>query len=308
MVHVVFRHGDRSPISHYPTDPYSARSEWPVGPGQLTSLGKRQHFLLGQRLRQLYGPGSLLAEVYSEEEVQVRSTDVDRTLMSAQANMAGLFPPSGYLEWNPQLAWQPVPVHTVAQQRDALLSSTHSLCPRLVRLREEAAASDWAARIYRDNEELLRYLTRHTGETIDSILKLDWLYDTLLVEQLYNKTLPDWTHEVFPGGKFEEIRNLVFILGSLTHEMKRLQAGPFLNQLVSDWREVEAGSKMKMKIFSAHDDTLTFILNSLGVYDGQAPAYASAILFEFYQLEDQTYRQIEREWLVTVVLTVFISV
>ena len=96
---------------------------------------------------------------------------------------------------------------------------------------------------------------------------------------------------MFPGGKFEEIRNLVFILGSLTHEMMRLQAGPFLSQLVSDWREAQAGSKMKMKIFSAHDDTLSFILNSLGVFDGLAPPYASAVIFEFYQLEDLTYRQ-----------------
>ena len=187
FVHVIFRHGDRSPISHYPKDPFSARSEWPVGPGQLTSVGKRQHFLLGQQLRQTYGEGRLLGSVYSEEEVVVRSTDVDRTLMSAQANMAGLFPPSGYLEWNPDLAWQPVPVHTVAKERDSLLSSTHSLCPRLVRLRQEAASSDWAAQIYRENADLLRYLTLHTGEVIDSILKLDWLYDTLLVEQLYNK-------------------------------------------------------------------------------------------------------------------------
>ena len=99
---------------------------------------------------------------------------------------------------------------------------------------------------------------------------------------------------MFPGGKFEEIRNLVFILASLTHEMKRLQAGPFLNQLLSDWRNVQAGTKMKMKIFSAHDDTITFILNSLGVFDGQAPPYASAIMFEFYQQEDQTYRQKDR--------------
>ena len=98
---------------------------------------------------------------------------------------------------------------------------------------------------------------------------------------------------MFPGGKFEEIRNLVFILGSLTHEMMRLQAGPFLTQLVSDWREVQAGSKMKMKIFSAHDDTLSFILNSLGVFDGLPPAYASAIMFELYQLEDRSYRQAE---------------
>ena len=187
MVHVMFRHGDRTPISHYPTDPWADPHHWPVGPGQLTSLGKRQHFQLGQWLRQTYGGGRLLGEVYSEQEVTVRSTDVDRTLMSAGANLAGLFPPTGYMKWNPDLSWQPVPVHTLPLQEDFLLSSTHSACPRLVRLREEVEASDWLREVYRENRDLLHYLSRHTGEEIDTVLKLDWLYDTLLVEQLYNK-------------------------------------------------------------------------------------------------------------------------
>ena len=189
FIHVLFRHGDRTPISHYPTDPWSARSEWPVGPGQLTSEGKRQHFHLGQWLRRLYGGGRLLGEVYSEEEVEVRSTDVDRTLMSAQANLAGLFPPSGYMKFEPELSWQPVPVHTIPVQSDFLLSSTHSACPRLTDLREEVTASDWLREQYEENRELLQYLSDHSGEKIDSVLQLDWLYDTLLVEQLYNKVI-----------------------------------------------------------------------------------------------------------------------
>ena len=97
---------------------------------------------------------------------------------------------------------------------------------------------------------------------------------------------------MFPGGKFEELRNLVFTMGTVTHEMKRLQAGPFLSQLVSDWRSVQNGTTMKMKIFSAHDDTLSFILNSLGVFDGLAPPYASVVLFELYEREDDSYRQV----------------
>ena len=39
-------------------------------------------------------------------------------------------------------------------------------------------------------------------------------------------------------------------------------------------------------MYSAHDTTLSFILNSLHVYDGLAPPYASAVLFELFDYED----------------------
>ena len=86
----------------------------------------------------------------------------------------------------------------------------------------------------------------------------------------------------------------MFVLGTVTHQMKRLQAGPFLSQLVTDWTSVQEGGNKKMKIFSAHDDTISFILNSLDVFDGQAPPYASAIMFELYQSEDSSFRQLKR--------------
>ena len=126
---------------------------------------------------------------------------------------------------------------------------------------------------------------------IDSVEKADWLYDNLLVEQLYNKTQPEWTKKVFPGGEFEKIRNLVFVIDTFNHEMKRLQAGPFLNDVKEDWLKAVKGTTKgrKMKMFSAHDNTLSYILNSLNIYDGVAPSYASAIVFELHQLHDSDY-------------------
>jgi len=60
-------------------------------------------------------------------QVYVRSTDVDRTLMSAETDLAGLFPPEGPQLWNDELLWQPVPVHTVSEESDYVsnLCKTH---------------------------------------------------------------------------------------------------------------------------------------------------------------------------------------
>ena len=89
--------------------------------------GKERHYELGQWLRKRYS--GFLNDQYNVDEIYVRSTDVDRTLMSAESNLAGLYPP--VKRWNADINWQPIPVHTVPQSEDALLSS-HAECPRLM--------------------------------------------------------------------------------------------------------------------------------------------------------------------------------
>ena len=74
--------------------------------------------------------------------------------------------------------------------------------------------------------------------------------------------------------------------------MKRLQAGPILNAISEDWKAVVNGvsGKMKMKMYAGHDTTLSFILNSLNIYDDIPPPYASAIIFELHQDTNNQYR------------------
>ena len=51
-------------------------------------------------------------------QVHIRSTDKDRTLMSAYSVLTGLFPPEGKQKWRDGLDWQPIPVHTVPLMED----------------------------------------------------------------------------------------------------------------------------------------------------------------------------------------------
>ena len=62
--------------------------------------------------------------------------------MSAMSNLAGLYyPPKGNQSWNPDLPWQPIPVHTLPQPEDSLLSY-RATCLRYEELRNDLLMSD----------------------------------------------------------------------------------------------------------------------------------------------------------------------
>lgn len=280
LVHLLYRHGDRSPINPYPTDPYRDPSYWPAGWGQLTTRGMARHFRQGQWLRDRYS--GWLAANYSRAEIVVRSTDVDRTLMSAQSQLAGLFPPSGSQVFDPSLPWQPIPVHTVPQEQDYLLSS-HAHCPRFEELQAAIETGEFMRGLYIENKELFQYISEHVGENITDIVKLDYVYDTLLIESENNFTLPAWTRSVFPGQQFKQLRDLSFTVDTLTQELKRLKGGPLVKEMLSHWDQLQAGTldpEMKVFMYSGHDTTVAPLLHTLGVFNTIAPPYASLVLVE----------------------------
>lgn len=57
---------------------------------------------------------------YSSDKVYVRSSDHDRAIMSAAANLLGLFP----MEYDPNDAFRqrPIPIHTVPSDLDHIVS------------------------------------------------------------------------------------------------------------------------------------------------------------------------------------------
>ncbi|KAF3706346.1 Lysosomal acid phosphatase [Channa argus] len=290
-VTVLFRHGDRSPIKAYPTDPYQEK-DWPQGFGQLSQEGMRQHYELGQFLRKRYI--GFLNESYNRHEVLVRSTDYDRTLMSAESNLAGLYPPKDQQVFTPDLKWQPIPVHTVPQNEERLLSFPLGDCPRYQQLMNETEQTEEFLNVtatYKDTIELVRNKTGLNKTNVESVWSV---YDTLFCESRHNKSAPAWvTPDVME--KLRALKDFGFqvMFGVYKQlEKSRLQGGILLDEIVKNISKMavpESNQRLKLMMLSAHDTTVAALQASLNVFNGKQPPYASCQIIELYREANGSY-------------------
>ncbi|CAN2389695.1 Belongs to the histidine acid phosphatase family [Pristimantis euphronides] len=293
LVVVVFRHGDRSPIRTYPKDKYQENS-WPDGFGQLTELGMKQHYELGAYLKKRYS--GFLNESYSRSEVYVRSTDVDRTLMSAQANLAGLYPPVGRQIWNKSIAWRPIPIHTVPISQDKLLKMPLKNCPRYEDLLTETFQSEEFLSLIGPYKDFLNSLQSYTGYPPEKWEEgFSWwtTRDALLCETIHNYTLPKWaTKDVMD--KLSQIGDIG--MSSLygvyeQHEKSKLQGGVLVSSILNNLTLAAANQYgyKKLIMYSAHDTTVAALQMALNVSNGRVPPYAACHIFELYRTGDREY-------------------
>ncbi|GMS90741.1 hypothetical protein PENTCL1PPCAC_12916, partial [Pristionchus entomophagus] len=121
FVQTLYRHGDRTPVGTYPTDPYQKKF-WDVPWGELTKTGMHQQFLQGQRLKRLYvDKERFLSVKYSRYETKIRSSDSARCLQSAAAQMAVFYSgshthPTDLPDWPSN--WTPQPIETAPRDQD----------------------------------------------------------------------------------------------------------------------------------------------------------------------------------------------
>lgn len=284
FVTVVYRHGDRSPVRAYPKDVHQ-ESAWPQGFGQLTQVGMRQHWDLGQALRARYK--GFLNESYDRHEIYVRSTDVDRTLMSAESNLAGLYPPEGAQIFQPNISWQPIPVHTVPDCEERLLKFPILPCPKYLKLQEETRHSPEYVNKTRDNMDFLQMVANNTGLADCSLESVWTISDILFCESKHNLSLPSWaTKDVLEQLSDLKDFSFRFLFGIIEQEKKaRLQGGVLVAQILKNISAAAHNSSNGLKFiaYSTHDTTLGALHMALDVYNGKQAPYASCHIFELYE-------------------------
>ncbi|XP_026527017.1 LOW QUALITY PROTEIN: lysosomal acid phosphatase [Notechis scutatus] len=291
FVTLLYRHGDRSPVRTYPRDPYQ-ESAWPQGFGQLSQEGMQQQWDLGQALRRRYD--GFLSASYNRQEIYVRSTDFDRTLMSAEANLAGLYPPEGKQVFNPNITWQPIPVHTVPDHMEKLLRFPLSSCPRYEQLQNETRQTPEYVNMTIQNMEFLKMVANMTGIQDVSIESVWSVHDALFCETTHKMNLPAWVTPVVMA-KLKELKDFSFSVLFGIHrqvEKARLQGGVLLSQIRKNLTlatKDSAPHHLKMLVYSAHDTTLAALQTALNVYNGKQPPYASCHIFELYEEDDGNF-------------------
>jgi hypothetical protein len=287
LVQVVFRHGDRTPAYTYPSDPYKEFWEH-VGLGILTKEGMEQHYELGEFFRDRYG--QFLGTKYDAKQLYVRSTDIDRTLQSAYCNLAGLFPPEPDQVWNPNLLWQPIPVHTEPDANDTLLEM-FSYCPQYDVLDAQLQESTDYQQMMGGFTDLFAILSRETGENVTTLEKLWEIFDVIRVERLYNFTLASWALDNYNEMQEAAQMDLVWICPTIATQ--RLRGGPLLGEMIGNMQEkINSSTEMNLFMFSAHDSTIAALLSALDMYNGLLVPYAATVMVELHRLDRNYYVQI----------------
>jgi acid phosphatase len=289
----IIRHGDRSPIHEIPKAPH----KWPDGSGQLTALGMRQEFQLGSRMRAYYiEQEHLLPANYVTGSIYVRSTDSDRTLMSAESFLAGLYPPgtgpiladSGQAAL-PQ-ALQPIPIHTIPRPEDSLLipdtdaRAYDALCQQYV-----FSSPEWKAKAAELAPDLPRW-SEETGIKLTNIFQLKYLGDTLFIDRLRQVPFPAGLSAGEADALIKASR-WIFAQGYKPREIGRT-TGTALLKAVGKYLEDAARKKSALKyvLFSAHDSTIMSALSAMGAPLEGVPPYSSRLGFALRETEPGKFR------------------
>lgn len=134
-----------------PSDSSNGIESWPGGLSYYGQRGIQQNFHLGELIRKRYQ--DFLSDEFKVEEIYVRSSDKDRTLMAAQSTLAGIFPSDKL---------NPIPVHTIPYEQDRILNDRIK-CPTAEQEEQLTYKGDKFTKYEKDNADLFKILGEKSG-------------------------------------------------------------------------------------------------------------------------------------------------
>jgi len=296
LVIELFRHGARAPTSNTYDKTWKSSET-----GELTALGMRMHYLLGKAVRyeytQKYGP-DFLPTTYNSSLIYARSTDLNRTIMSAYAHLYGLFEGDGLnltSHVSTELTKPPFNkklVDDITKSLDSYTAVPYNVLPVPVHVVPYASDSVLAADANCNNRKKWESDNQNTAEfqkmwnsfqsTIEDINSrnfsiTDWntmhkFCDTVICNYYQNKPLPGG---IIPNSSL--FHNITFMFSwfiAYTSSAQPIQTQTLpvglYNYLLDQITMVKNGSsQIKLMVLSAGDTTLMSFLTPFKVVTPQ---------------------------------------
>lgn len=288
--------------------------------GQLLLQGYEQEIVNGRHLRQAYvydrtkydhNEQMRLLDVSDIDNVwnhvYYRVDDDQRTLMSGQVVLRGLFEAEIEKYYNARHAYPKFPLHTADRDQD-VLDPNEKICPRLQEVRQRFYRSE-AFQSYNSSKEateLRAFLLNELGvEHMDSI-------DCLMTTICTDRPLPDAVNDFRQERRLEDsdiedqqeksmfnrlydfaVQETALLYNENDAEYAKLGISALWKEImINIYGIIEGRDRVccpdhatpKLALFSGHDTTLMPILASLGVWDGDWAAYASMVLIEIHDV------------------------
>uniref|UniRef100_A0A6P7FGS5 acid phosphatase n=1 Tax=Diabrotica virgifera virgifera TaxID=50390 RepID=A0A6P7FGS5_DIAVI len=286
LVTALFRHGnrtvERTQYERYPNDPYKDLDYFPTGIGQLTKNGRKRAFQIGRRLRKRYR--QFLGDVFYPEIVAAQSTNLDRTKMTLELVLAGLFPPSKDDEISKELqGWQPISFNYLPLAQDPALMPY--FCPKFKTEYKKAVQSPNNKLVFGRNNKIFKYISDNTGVNVTDFEAVNRVFLGFQAKEDLGLKLPDWLKSIYPDPMDKMSAKYYYQLTG-TNELKKMFAGNFLQQVLENIKRKMAANDgkfgKKIYLYSAHEFNVAALLASLGVYNNHTPNYGSYIIIELH--------------------------
>jgi lysosomal acid phosphatase len=283
---VLFRHGDRTPISKLPACPFA----WAPGLGELTPLGMHQEYILGTELRERYVvKNKILPEHFDTNLLYVRSSDVNRTLQSAESLLCGLYPPGtgpALADKRPALPnfYQPIPIHTEARSKDFLLNSQYIFKDKLKDIFQEEIYNnkEWLAKeaAVKDDFKLWSLISGLKIKRLENTISFG---TNIFIRTIHNVSLPKGVDEK----NAEKLISLASWIVAARYKPKNvgiIVAGKLLQHIFETMNDfIKGNSRVRCYLYSGHDANVLAMMSTLGLPVNKNPGYASCIQFELYK-------------------------
>ena len=279
---LVTRHGDRAPFAKIDNCDY----QWGTALSELTPIGMNQEFKLGQELRERYiNQLKLLKPDYEALSIYTVSSHVNRTMLSAQCLLTGLYPPGTgpvLAENKPALPAQiqPIPIMTLSEDSKLLMFPYPEYLKVISKyVYNTKAWKDKQKELKPDFEKWSKIL----GNKINGLDDILTIGDVLIVAKAHGKPLPQGLSQE-DADKIIDVTSWGLADQFKSQSISYIQGAQLVNLIAKNLNDTVSGkSKYKLIYYSGHDLTLLEIFGTLGTPLKNAPKYAANIQFELYK-------------------------